>query len=105
MQILIAGCRDLHYQGSMWHLLLLPRCYCLLVKARRGCITGSGGMSQQCIQSTCGLAAMTSAPHAEGRQLDPGQVYVNLYVLLIMGLDCDSVPGGGSLSICSICDT
>ena len=24
---------------------------------------------------TCGLVAMTSAPHAEGRQLDPGQVY------------------------------
>ena len=103
MPILIAGCRDLQY--SMRHLLLLPRCYCLLVKARRGCITGSEGMSQQCIQSTCGLAAMTSTPHAEGRQFDPGQVYVNLYVLLIMGLDCDSVPGGGSLSICSICDT
>ena len=26
-------------------------------------------------RSTCGLVAMTSAPHAEGRQLDPGQVY------------------------------
>ena len=25
--------------------------------------------------STCGLVAMTSAPHAEGRQFDPGQVY------------------------------
>ena len=25
--------------------------------------------------STCGLVAMTSAPHAEGRQVDPGQVY------------------------------
>ena len=25
--------------------------------------------------STCGLAAMTSASHAEGRQFDPGQVY------------------------------
>jgi hypothetical protein len=24
---------------------------------------------------TCGLVAMTSAPHAEGRQFDPGQVY------------------------------
>ena len=24
--------------------------------------------------STCGLVAMTSAPHAEGRQFDPGQV-------------------------------
>ena len=26
-------------------------------------------------KSTCGLAAMTSASHAEGRQFDPGQVY------------------------------
>ena len=25
--------------------------------------------------STCGLMAMTSAQHAEGRQFDPGQVY------------------------------
>jgi hypothetical protein len=25
--------------------------------------------------STCGLVAMTSASHAEGRQFDPGQVY------------------------------
>ena len=24
----------------------------------------------------CGLVAMMSAPHAEGRQFDPGQVYV-----------------------------
>ena len=29
----------------------------------------------QCLRrSTCGLAATTSASHAEGRQLDPGQV-------------------------------
>ena len=27
-------------------------------------------------QSTHGLVAMTSASHAEGRQFDPGQVYV-----------------------------
>ena len=27
-------------------------------------------------QSTCGLVAMTSAAHAEGRQFDPGQVYL-----------------------------
>ena len=26
--------------------------------------------------STCGLVAMTSASHAEGRQFDPGQVYL-----------------------------
>ena len=25
---------------------------------------------------TCGLVAMTSASHAEGRQFDPGQVYI-----------------------------
>ena len=25
--------------------------------------------------STCGLVAMTSTSHAEGRQFDPGQVY------------------------------
>ena len=29
----------------------------------------------QAIRSTCGLVAMTSAPHAEGRQFEPGQVY------------------------------
>ena len=29
-------------------------------------------------QSTCGLVAMTSASHAEGRQFDPGQVYFML---------------------------
>ena len=29
-------------------------------------------------RSTCGLVAMTSAPHAEGRQFDPGQVYISL---------------------------
>ena len=27
---------------------------------------------------TCGLVAMTSAPHAEGRQFDPGQVYFSI---------------------------
>ena len=27
---------------------------------------------------TCGLVAMTSASHAEGRQSDPGQVYLRL---------------------------
>ena len=30
-------------------------------------------------RSTCGLVAMTSASHAEGRQFDPGQVY-NLFL-------------------------
>ena len=27
------------------------------------------------LSGTCGLVAMTSAQHAEGRQFDPGQVY------------------------------
>ena len=27
---------------------------------------------------TCGLVAMTSASHAEGRQFDPGQVYLHM---------------------------
>ena len=27
------------------------------------------------VRTTCGLMAMTSVSHAEGRQLDPGQVY------------------------------
>ena len=31
---------------------------------------------RRALSSTCGLVAMTSASHAEGRQLDPGQVYV-----------------------------
>ena len=33
---------------------------------------------------TCGLVAMTSAPHAEGRQFDPGQVYFSFYCRSIM---------------------
>ena len=32
-------------------------------------------LEQVVMQRTCGLVAMTSAPHAEGRQFDPGQVY------------------------------
>ena len=30
------------------------------------------------VSGTCGLVAMTSASHAEGRQFDPGQVYLKL---------------------------
>ena len=37
----------------------------------RCCIDTRGGG----VPSTCGLVAMTSASHAEGRQFDPGQVY------------------------------
>ena len=32
---------------------------------------------------TCGLVAMTSASHAEGRQFDPGQVYFHKIQALI----------------------
>ena len=32
---------------------------------------------------TCGLVAMTSAPHAEGRQFDPGQVYFSISIRLV----------------------
>ena len=34
-----------------------------------------GGISKGIVSGTCGLVAMTSAQHAEGRQFDPGQVY------------------------------
>ena len=35
-------------------------------------------MRRSCSTGTCGLVAMTSASHAEGRQFDPGQVYFPL---------------------------
>jgi hypothetical protein len=35
--------------------------------------------------STCGLVAMTSASHAEGRQFDPGQVYLLFMKLILVG--------------------
>ena len=37
--------------------------------------------SDRCTRSTCCLVAMTSASHAEGRQFDPGQVYLLLMTL------------------------
>ena len=49
---------------------LLPR---MLVSPARGASATNG-------RSTCGLVAMTSASHAEGRQFDPGQVYELSYV-------------------------
>ena len=43
----------------------------------RGSNYPSGTAAHYAIKcSTCGLVAMTSAPHAEGRQLEPGQVYL-----------------------------
>ena len=38
------------------------------------CCAASSLQTGTAITSTCGLVAMTSASHAEGRQLDPGQV-------------------------------
>ena len=37
---------------------------------------------------TCGLVAMTSASHAEGRQFDPGQVYFEKNGLLVDAKVC-----------------
>ena len=43
--------------------------------------------------STCGLVAMTSAQHAEGRQFDPGRVYAQEDLLC----DGDEVRGTSGL--------
>ena len=43
--------------------------------AFRKCVHWSLSTKVQVQRSTCGLVAMTSASHAEGRQFDPGQVY------------------------------
>ena len=42
------------------------------------------GLCPALLNSTCGLVAMTSASHAEGRQLDPGQVYVEVILDLLL---------------------
>ena len=47
---------------------------------KRGCCPECGPLEDTSAsatsgRSTCGLVAMTSASHAEGRQFDPGQVY------------------------------
>ena len=39
-------------------------------------------------RSTCGLVAMTSASHAEGRQFDPGQVYFRACVEASQAIHC-----------------
>ena len=48
-----------------------------------------------CFHRICGLVAMTSASHAEGRQFDPGQVYSqnfeSICYLLENGSSCYSV--------------
>ena len=43
-------------------------------------------LGQKHAQGTCGLVAMTSASHAEGRQFDPGQVYSHLRRRLFLAL-------------------
>ena len=40
-------------------------------------------------QSSCGLVAMTSASHAEGRQFDPGQVYFSTMVACNIVVESD----------------
>ena len=40
-----------------------------------GSVFGPGQLHVWDARSTCGLVAMTSASHAEGRQFDPGQVF------------------------------
>jgi hypothetical protein len=53
----------------------------LLTCIRGACsVRADGELAFRCSRqptslSTCGLVAMTSASHAEGRQFDPGQVY------------------------------
>ena len=44
--------------------------------AKSDCVENCSRKARQSLSaSTCGLVAMTSASHAEGRQFDPGQVY------------------------------
>ena len=51
-----------------------------------------GNQAPSELRSTCGLVAMTSASHAEGRQLDPGQVY---FVSCGRGVPCNLLFGSG----------
>ena len=43
------------------------------------------------VMGACGLVAMTSASHAEGRQFDPGQVYLSLSIRVICVCVCPDV--------------
>ena len=61
------GCGDAHRPSrSAWR---RSRCKCPMRD-----ISNSSRWRLDC-HGTCGLVAMTSASHAEGRQFDPGQVY------------------------------
>ena len=59
------------------------------------------------IQSTCGLVAMTSVQHAEGRQFDPGQVYAHYDTLgplvMIEALIVCSRFSSDSYPLCRMC--
>ena len=68
----------LSFKASKLRLVVLV-CQCDRGMQRRASILEEG------VISTCGLVAMTSAQHAEGRPFDPGQVY-------------DAVIGGSSAS-------
>ena len=50
----------------------------MLPSARIACMQQTSVLHTETLESqgTCGLVAMTSASHAEGRQFDPGQVYM-----------------------------
>ena len=58
------------------------------VSTQTDCLTNAAQsnslQSGSATTSTCGLVAMTSASHAEGRQLDPGQVYVPMAQVLLV---------------------
>ena len=68
----------LSFNASKLRLVVLV-CQCDRGMQRRASI------QEESVISTCGLVAMTSAQHAEGRQFDPSQVY-------------DAVIGGSSAS-------
>ena len=52
------------------------------------CPGKSGSLHVLVFQGTCGLAALASAQHAEGRQFDPGQVYAKRYSLNRLQFNC-----------------
>ena len=71
---------------TLWpqHILIIELCVLSGFSKRFSTVSGSACLEKlrrinawtYCRSSTCGLVAMTSASHAEGRQFDPGQVHV-----------------------------
>ena len=66
--------------GSNPTAVILPSYFSLPRIYLKGCLLADCNcwyrvLNFYCFRSTCGLVAMTSASHAEGRQFDPGQVY------------------------------